>query len=164
MSSQGRPKDEYRSAQHEGSISHRVIKTLAWTLLVGLVLSIALVAAVVSAIGPLDQTVIQLDGAPITLAQFHAGHWLVAVGAVMLALIVTLLIVLLVVPVAVLVPLTVAALVLVGALILVAGIAALAFSPLLICVGLAWLIWRLARGSSSDRKQPTPQRGATITG
>ena len=123
----------------------RVIKTLGWTLLVGLMLSIALVAAVVSAIGPLDQTVIQLDGAPVTLAQFHAGHWLVAVGAVMLALIVTLLIVLLVVPVAVLVPLTVAALALVGALILVAGIAALAFSPLLICVGLVWLIWRLAR-------------------
>ena len=139
----------------------RVIKALGWTLLVGLLMSVALVAAVVSAIGPLDQAVFQLDDGPITLAQFHAGHWLVAIGAVMLALIVALLTVLLVVPVAVLVPLAVAALVLVGALILVAAIAALAFSPLLICVGLAWLIWRLARRA---KPAAVPPRGATITG
>ena len=137
----------------------RVIKTLAWALLVALALSVALVVAAISAIGPLDQTVIQLDGGPLTLAQFHAGHWLVSIGAVMLALIVTLLIVLLVVPVAVLVPLLIAALVLVGALIVVAGVAALAFSPLIVCAGLVWLIWRLARGCRRASKG-----SATITG
>ena len=141
----------------------RAIKTLAWTLLVALTLSVALVVAVVAAIGPLDQSVIQLDGGPLTLAQFHTGHWLVTVGVVMLALIVTLLIVLLVVPVAVLVPLAVAALVLVGALIVVAAIAALAFSPLIVCAALVWLIWRLARGGERSRDR-SPKGGATITG
>ena len=137
----------------------RVMKTLAWALLVALVLSAVLVATVVSAVGPLDQAVIQLDGGPLTLAQFNAGHWLVAVGAVTLALIVALLVVLLVVPVAVLVPLVVAAIVLAGALLLVTGIAALAFSPLIICGGLVWLIWRLARGTGN-----TPKPGATMPG
>jgi hypothetical protein len=141
---------------------NRVIKALGWTLLVGLALSVAIVVAAISAIGPLDPNVIQLDGTPLTLAEFHAGHWLVAVGAVMLALVVTLLIVLLVVPVAVLVPLTVAALVLVGALIAVVGIAALAFSPLIACAALAWLIWRLARGRD-DSSARAPKGGATIT-
>ena len=142
---------------------NRVIKALGWTLLVGLVLSVAIVVAAISAIGPLDPTVIQLDGAPLTLAEFHAGHWLVAVGGVMLALVVTLLIVLLIVPVAVLVPLTVAALVLVGALIVVVCIAALAFSPLIVCAALVWLIWRLARGRG-DSNGRSPKGGATITG
>ncbi|MEP7297755.1 MAG: hypothetical protein ABI702_16345 [Burkholderiales bacterium] len=138
---------------------NRVFKTLAWTVLVALAVSVAIVASVASAIGPLDQTVIHLDGAPIALAQFDAGHWLAAVGAVLLALIVTLFVVLLVVPVAVLVPLALAALVLVGALALVAGIAAIAFSPLILCAGLVWLIWRLARGPGS-----TPKPGATMPG
>ena len=140
----------------------RVIKTLGWTLLVALALSIALIAALVSAIGPLDPTVIQLNGEPLTLAQFHTGHWLVTLGAVMLALVVALLVLLLVVPVAVLVPLLVAALVLAGALLLVAVIAALAFSPLILCAGLVWLIWRLARGHG--RRAQAAKGGATITG
>ncbi len=140
----------------------RVIKTLGWTLLVALVLSVALIAAIVSTLAPLDQAMIQFDGAPLTLAEFHTGHWLVTLGAVMLALVVALLVLLLVVPVAVLVPLLVAALVLVGALILVAAIAALAFSPLILCAGLVWLIWRLARGHG--RRAPAPKGGATITG
>ena len=55
MSPQDRSKDEYRSAQHKGSMSLRMIKTLAWTLLVALVLSIGFVVAVVAAIGPLDR-------------------------------------------------------------------------------------------------------------
>jgi len=138
---------------------NRVMKALAWSVLIALAVSVAIVASVASAIGPLDQTVIQLDGGPLTLAQFDAGHWLVAIGAVMLALIVTLFVVLLVVPVAVLVPLALAAVVLVGALLLVAGIAAIAFSPLILCGGLVWLIWRLARGAGR-----TPKPGATMPG
>ena len=140
----------------------RVIKTLGWTLLVALVLSVALIAAAVSIFGPLDQASIRFDDTPLTLAEFEAGHWLVALGAVLLALVVALLVLLVVVPVAVLVPLLVAALVLVGALILVAAITALAFSPLILCAGLVWLIWRLARGHG--RRAPAAKGGATITG
>ena len=140
----------------------RVIKTLGWTLLVALVLSVALIAAIVSTLAPLDPAMVQFDGAPFTLAEFHTGHWLVTLGAVMLALVVALLVLLLVVPVAVLVPLLVAALVLVGALILVAAITALAFSPLILCAGLVWLIWRLARGHG--RRGQAAKGGATIAG
>ena len=78
-------------------------------------------------------------------------------GAVALALIVALLAVLIVVPLAVLVPLVLVALALVGVLIVVAGAAALVFSPLILAVGVVWLIWRLARGSGA-----TPKAGATI--
>ena len=140
----------------------RVIKTLGLTLLVALVLSVALIAAIVSTPGPLDPIMIQLDGAPFTLPEFHTGHWLVTLGAVMLALVIALLVLLLVVPVAVLLPLLVAALVLLGALILVAAVTALAFSPLILCAGLVWLIWRLARGHG--RRAPTAKGGATIAG
>jgi len=141
---------------------NRVAKTFAWMMFIALALSIAIVASVVSAIGPLDQTVIQLDDGPLTLAQFHAGHWLVVVGAVMLAVIVTALVVLLVVPVAVVVPLLIVAFVLVAALIGVAGLAAIAFSPLIVCVGVIWLIWRLVRGSGNVKS--ARHTGATIAG
>jgi hypothetical protein len=138
---------------------NHVIKTLGWTLLVATVLGAVLVVATASTIGPLDPISIQFDGHPAILAQFGAGHWLVAVGAAALALIVTLLIVLLAVPVAVLVPLTVAALVLAGALILVAGVAALALSPL---IAVAALAWRLSRGNRGHGGEPAAP-DATIT-
>jgi hypothetical protein len=83
------------------------------------------------------------------------------VGAISLALIVALLVVLVVVPIAVLVPLAIGALALVGVLIVVAGAAALVFSPLILAVGLVWLIWRLARGTS---RRPASKAGATIAG
>ena len=83
------------------------------------------------------------------------------VGAISLALIVALLVVLVVVPIAVLVPLAIVAVALVGVLIVVTGAAALVFSPLILAVGLVWLIWRLARGSS---RHAASKPGATITG
>ena len=141
----------------------RVMKTMAWTLLVALVLSAALIAAAVSMLGPLDPVMIRLDDAPRALAEFDAGRWLVATVAVLLALVVALLVLLVVVPVAVLVPLLVAALVLVGALVLVAAVTALAFSPLILCAGLVWLIWRFVRGHGR-RAQAAAKGSATIAG
>jgi hypothetical protein len=140
----------------------RVIRTLGWTLLIALALAIVVVVALASTFGPLDPAMIQIDGEPLTLAQFNIGHGLVAVGAVLLALILTLLIVLLVIPVAVLLPLALAALVLVGALILVAGITALAFSPLIVCAALVWLVWRLVRGNASRDRAQAAKSSATI--
>jgi hypothetical protein len=114
-------------------MSRTIVKTLGWTLLVALAFSVALIAAVVSALGPLAQTTFNFDGESITLAQLGAGHWLLLLLVVMLALVAAMLIVLLVVPT-----------VLVAALF---GTAA-AISPLLVLVGLVWLIWRLVRDSS----------------
>jgi len=87
------------------------------------------------------------------------SHWLAAVAALALAFSVALLVLLVVVPVAVLVPLLIVALVMAGVLIVVAGVAALAFSPLIVCVGVVWLIWRLVR-----RRRSGPRPGATIAG
>ena len=136
---------------------NRVIKTLGWTLLIGLLASIALVIALASSYTPWDASMITIADAPLALAQFDVGHWVLTAGGVALALVIALVVVLLVVPVAVVVPLAVAALVLVVAVVVVAGVAALAFSPLLLAAGVVWLIWRLVRG---DRRKT----GATIAG
>jgi hypothetical protein len=79
---------------------------------------------------------------------------LVALGGVLLALLVVLLVLVLVVPIAVLVPMLIAALAIAVALFTVLGVAALLLSPLLL---LAWVVWRVARGSS-----PAPKPDATI--
>jgi len=139
---------------------NRVIKTLGWALLIAVLASVAIVAALASSASAWDGSGIVIDDTPLTFAQFHVGHWLVAVVAVTLALVIVLLVVLLVVPVAVFVPLLVAAIALIGALVVVVGVTALAFSPLLLAVGAVWLIWRLARGERSDASK----RGATIAG
>jgi hypothetical protein len=138
----------------------RITKTVGWTLLAALVLSIALITIVLSSVGAWDPTLIEFDGGPLTLAQFHAGHWLLTAGGALLALIVALLVVLVIVPVAVLVPLLVVALSLVGVLVVVAGAAALVFSPLILAAGVVWLIWRVAR----SRRNRAPGAGATIAG
>ncbi|MEP6876637.1 MAG: hypothetical protein ABI887_19950 [Burkholderiales bacterium] len=121
-------------------MSRIIVKTLGWTLLAALAFSVVLIAAVVSAIGPLTQTAFSFDGQSITLAELGAEHWLLLLLAVMLALVVAMLIVLLVVPTALAVALL---------------CAAAAITPLLVFIGLVWLIWRLARDSA-------PGAGATI--
>ena len=123
-------------------MSRIIVKTLGWTLLLALAFSVALIAAVVSAIGPLAQTAFSFDGESITLAQLGAEHWLLLLFAVMLALVVAMLIVLLVVPTA-----------LAAALLCTA----VAIAPLLVVAGLVWLIWRLVRDSPH-----APGAGATI--
>ncbi|HEY8707108.1 MAG TPA: hypothetical protein VIM34_03830 [Burkholderiaceae bacterium] len=132
----------------------RVIKTLGWTALVGLLLAAVLVASLVAMVGPLHSTLIQINGEPVTFAHLGVGEGLVAVAGMVLAL----LIVLLVVPFAVLLPLAIVALVLIGVLVValgaVAGVAALVFSPLILLAGAVWLIWRLVRndGPKNDAK------------
>ena len=129
---------------------NRFIKTSLWLLLAGAVLSALLIAAVVQWAPPLDGATLDIDGEQFTLTQLQGGEWLLALGGVLLAMVV----VLLVVPVAVIVPLLCAALGIAVALFAVLGVAALLLSPLLLGV---WIVWRLARGPASPTRP-----GATI--
>ena len=140
---------------------NRVMRTLGWTMLVGVALCVLTVAGLATIVGAFDAApVIEINGDSVTLAQLGAGQAVAAVFGVGIAL----LVLLLVVPVAVLLPLLIVALVLVGvgagALLLLAGAAALVCSPLILLVGAVWLIARLARGRSGARNPP----GATIAG
>ena len=134
----------------------RSLNVLGWALLASLLLGVVLVVTAASLAGSIDPTMIQIDGEPMRLSQLDAGHWLVAVGGVALAL----LIVVLVVPLAVLIPLAIAAVALVGVLLVVAGMLALVFSPLIFTVLIAWLIVRLIRRGDSKSR---PVGGDTIT-
>ena len=128
----------------------RFIKTSLWLLLAGAVMSALLIAAAVQWAPPLDGATLDIDGEQFTLTQLQGGEWLLALGGVLLAMVV----VLLVVPVAVIVPLLCAALGIAVALFAVVGVAALLLSPLLLLV---WIVWRLARGPASPTRP-----GATI--
>jgi hypothetical protein len=123
---------------------NRFIKTSLWLMLAGAVLSALLIAAVMQWAAPFDGATLNIDGEQFTFTQLQGGEWLLALGAVLLALIV----VLLVVPFAVIVPLLCAALGIAVALFAVLGVAALLLSPLLLLV---WIVWRLARGPSAAR-------------
>ena len=129
---------------------NRFIKTSLWLLLAGAVMSALLIAAAVQWAPPLDGATLDIDGEQFTLTQLQGGEWLLALGGVLLAMVV----VLLVVPVAVIVPLLCAALGIAVALFAVVGVAALLLSPLLLLV---WVVWRLARGPASPTRP-----GATI--
>ena len=129
---------------------NRFIKTSLWLLLAGAVMSALLIAAVVQWAPPLDGATLDIDGEQFTLTQLQGGEWLLALGGVLLAMVV----VLLVVPVAVIVPLLCAALGIAVALFAVLGVAALLLSPLLLGV---WIVWRLTRGPASPTRP-----GATI--
>ncbi len=134
---------------------NRIVKTLGWTALAGLLLAAVLVTSVVAMVGPLHSTLIQINGEPVTFAHLGVSEGVVAVAGMVLAL----LIVLLVVPFAVLLPLAIVALVLVGVLVValgaVAGVAALVFSPLILLAGAVWLIWRLVRSDPPKIATPT---------
>ena len=142
---------------------NRAIKTLGWTLLVGVGLCLLLVAGIAALAGAFDAApVIEINGDTVTFAQMGVGDSLAALVGIGVAL----LVVLLVVPVAVLVPLLLVAVLLVGVgagvLLILAGAAALVCSPLILLVGVVWLIVRLARGGSGSKARA--QAGATITG
>ena len=124
---------------------NRFIKTSLWLLLAGAVLSALLIAAVVQWAAPLDGATLSINGEQFTLTQLQGGEWLLALGGVVLAM----LVVLLVVPFAVIVPLLCAALGIAVALFVVLGVAALLLSPLLLVV---WIVWRLARGPVSPAR------------
>ena len=143
---------------------NRALKVLGWTLGIGVLLSVALVAVIAAAVGSLDAApVIEINGDSISLMSMGAGEWLVGVAAAMLALVV----VLFVVPVAVLLPLLVVALVLVGVvagvLLVAAGAVTLVCSPLILLVGAVWLVVRLVRGGARGKRTAAPT-DATIAG
>ena len=124
---------------------NRFIKTSLWLLLAGAVLSAVLIAAVLQWGPPLDGATLNINGEQLTLTQLQGGEWLLALGGVVLAMVV----VLLVVPFAVIVPLLCAALGIAVALLVVLGVVALLLSPLLLVV---WIVWRLARGPVSPTR------------
>jgi len=129
---------------------NRFVKTCLCLLLAGAVLSALLVAAAMQWAAPLAGATLSIDGAQFRFTPLQGGEWLLAIGAVLLALVV----VLLVVPFAVIVPLLCAALGIAVAVCVVLGVAALLLSPLLLLV---WIAWRLARSPSAARGP-----GATI--
>jgi hypothetical protein len=129
---------------------NRFIKACLWLLLAGAVVSALLVAALMQWAAPLDGATLSINGEQFTFTRLQGGEWLLAVGAVLLAM----LVLLLVVPFAVIVPLLCAAFGIAVAVCVVVGVAALLLSPLLLLV---WLVWRLARSPSAARGP-----GATI--
>jgi len=125
------------------------VKALGWMLLVGLVLSMALVAAAVSLVGSMESGTILINGESLVLPPMNAGFWALGVGGVLVAIVVVLLVVLFIVPLAVLVPLAFAALAVVAALVIAAGATALALSPFILLVALVWFIVRRVHGSGA---------------
>ena len=119
----------------------RLIKFWGASLLVGMLLVAAIAVACLLWAEPFAHTVINIDGEPFSLAQWHGRHGLAGFAGLMLGAAVLLL----VVPVAVMVPLLIVAIVLVTVLAVLAGVAALVFSPVVLLAGVVWLIWRLAR-------------------
>lgn len=144
----------------KGNGMTRTLKFFGWTLAASVLLGFALLAAAVWTAGALDHATIHLNGEPLRLAQLDAGEWLLAVGGAALAL----LVVVLVVPVAVLVPLAIAAVALAAALVVVTGVVAMLFSPLILLLGAAWLVWRLLRGDARKARAKAGDAGATIAG
>lgn len=130
---------------------NRCLKATGWLLLAGAVASALLLAAALQWGELVDGASFTVNGEQLTLSGMHGGYWLLAIGAILLAMIV----VLLVVPFAVIVPLLCAAFGVAVALCVVLGLAALLLSPLLL---LAWIVWRLTRSPSA-----TPGPGATIS-
>lgn len=122
---------------------NRFIKTSLWLMLASAVLSALLIAAVMQWAAPFDGT-LNINGEQFRFTQLQGGEWLLAIGAVLLAMVV----VLLVVPFAVIVPLLCAAFGIAVALFVVLGVVALLLSPLLL---LAWFVWRLTRSPSAAR-------------
>jgi hypothetical protein len=129
---------------------NRFLKVSAGLLLAGAVLSALLVGAALQSGELVDGATFVINGEQLSFTDMHLGHGLLALGGILLALVV----VLLVVPFAVIVPLLCAALGIAVVLFAVLGVAALLLSPLLLLV---WIVWRLARGPSAARGS-----GATI--
>ena len=123
---------------------NRFLKVCGGLLLAGAVLSALLIVAVLQFGELVDGASFTINGEDLSFNGMHGGHWLLALGGILLAMIV----VLLVVPFAVIVPLLCAALGIAIALFAVLGVAALLLSPLLLLV---WIVWRLARSPSAAR-------------
>jgi hypothetical protein len=151
-----------------------VIKRTGWAMLLVTAIGLALVVGLALLAGAFDAApLIEVNGEPFVVAELGVGEAVMGIVGVLLALVVALVVISLVVPFAVLLPLLLAALLVGGALLValltVAGVLALMCSPLLVVVGVVWLIWRLVRGggggsSSSSSNAIAPKAGATIAG
>jgi hypothetical protein len=148
-----------------------VIKRTGWAMLLVTALGLALVVGLALLVGAFDAApLIEVNGEPFVVAELGVGEAVMGIVGVLLALMVALVVISLVVPFAVLLPLLLAALLVGGALLValltVAGVLALVCSPLLVVVGVVWLIWRLVRGGggSSSSNAIAPKAGATIAG
>jgi hypothetical protein len=130
--------------------SNRFLKAIGWLLLAGAVASALLLAAALQWGTLVDGASFTINGEQLTLNGMHGGHWLLAIGAMLLAMIVMLL----VVPFAVIVPLLCAAFGIAVVLFVMLALAALLLSPPLLLV---WIVWRLTRSPSA-----APGPGATI--
>jgi hypothetical protein len=129
---------------------NRFLKLSAGLLLAGAVLSALLIGAALQSGELVDGATFVINGEQLSFTDMHMGHGLLALGGILLAM----LVVLLVVPIAVIVPMLCAALGITVALFAVLGVVALLLSPLLLLV---WIAWRLVRGRSATRGP-----GATI--
>ena len=123
---------------------NRFLKVSAWLLLAAAVLSALLIGAALQSGEFVDGATFVINGEQLSFTDMHLGHGLLAIGGMLLAMI----LVLLVVPFAVIVPLLCAALGIAVALVAVLGLAALLLSPLWLLV---WIVWRLARSPSAAR-------------
>ena len=92
-----------------------------------------------------EQVHLSVDGEHIALGQLGAAHALAIGVAVALALTIVLAVVCTVVPMALLVAGGAVLFGLAVALLAVAGAAAVVMSPLLLVLGLVWLLWRLVK-------------------
>jgi hypothetical protein len=144
------------------------MKVMGWTALAGALLCVALLIGALVLVGQIGPgAVIEINGEPWQgLSQLGVGQGLGAVAGAALAL----LIVVLVVPVAVLLPLAFVGLLVLGLLAVllgvVAGVAALVFSPLMLLLAGAWLLWRLVcpRPAPAPAALPLGPTDATIVG
>jgi hypothetical protein len=143
-----------------------LIKRAGWAMLLFTGIGLALVVGLALLAGAFDAApLIEVHGEPFVVAELGVGEAVMGIVGVLVALV----IVAVVVPFAVLLPLLLVALLVGGALLVallaVAGVLALVCSPLLVVVGVVWLIWRLARGGgSSSGHAIAPKAGATMAG
>lgn len=166
-SPKGRPEGDFRSAEHASTASATppsrsangpqalphagrsargsvIMRVLGWTMAIGLVASVAIVAALFAMAGSVHGGSILIDGEPLAVDALGLGHWAVAIAGVAAALFV----VILVVPLAVLLPLAIAAVALIAAAFAVAGVLVALLSPLILLALLAWLVvWLVARSA-----------------
>jgi len=140
---------------------------MSWALRVGWAVGIVLLAlaalcwGTVAALSPFGVPHVVVNGVPWSpaLAPWPmAGGWGAAGG------ILALLIAALALPLAVVAPLLIVGLIvaaaLIAALILAAGILALVVSPLLVVLGVAWVVWRVARAACGARRADVGARMA----
>ena len=99
--------------------------------------------------GPIDHTLITIDGEPLAPSRWYGSQGLAAFGALLLGTAVLLL----VVPLVVLLPLLIVLALLVAVL---AGVLSLLCSPLVLLAALVWLMWRLVHRPAPPAPRATP--------